>query len=51
MAGKLDSHLHFTTRFSENVVVAGISYQMLEVLSVLRPGELLTSFKKANWAA
>ena len=32
LAGKLDSRSHSTTGFSENVVVAGTNYQMLEVL-------------------
>ena len=31
LAGKRDSRLHSTTSFSENVVVAGTSYQILEV--------------------
>ena len=29
LAGKYDSHRHFTTSFSKNVVVEKISYQML----------------------
>ena len=33
LAGKDDSRRHPTTDFSENVVVAEASYQMLEVLS------------------
>ena len=33
LAGKRDSRGHSTTRFSENVMEAEISYQMLEVLS------------------
>ena len=33
LAGKGDSRRHPTTDFSENVVVAEASYQMLEVLS------------------
>ena len=33
LAGKLDSRRHSTTGYSENVAVAGTSYQMLEVLS------------------
>ena len=33
MAGKRDSRGHSTTRVSENVMEAEISYQMLEVLS------------------
>ena len=33
LAGKRDSRRHSTTSFSENVVVAGTSYQMFEVLS------------------
>ena len=32
-AGKSDSRRHSTTSFSENVVVVGTSYQMLDVLS------------------
>ena len=32
-AGKRDSHHHSSTSFSENVVVAGSSYQMYEVLT------------------
>ena len=32
LAGKRDSRRHSTTSFSENVVVEGTSYQMLEVL-------------------
>ena len=31
LAGKRDSLRHSTTSFSENVVVAGTSYQILEV--------------------
>ena len=31
LAGKRDSRRHATTSFSENVVVAGTSYQILEV--------------------
>ena len=31
LAGKLDSRRHSTTSFSENVVVAGQSYEVLEV--------------------
>ena len=31
LAGKRDSSRHSTTRFSENVVVARASYQILEV--------------------
>ena len=31
--GKRDSRYHPTSRFSENVIVAETSYQMLEVLS------------------
>ena len=31
LAGKRDSRRHSTTSFSENVVVAGTSYQILEV--------------------
>ena len=33
LAGKCDSHRHSTTTFSENVVVAKTSYQMLGILS------------------
>ena len=33
LAGKCGSHRHSTTSFSENVVVAGKSYQMLGILS------------------
>ena len=33
LVGKRDSRRHSTTGFSENVVVAGTSYQLLEVLS------------------
>ena len=33
MAGKRDSRRHSTKSFSENVVVAGTSYQILEVKS------------------
>ena len=33
LAGKCDSHGHSTTSFSENVVVAKTSYQMLGILS------------------
>ena len=33
LAGKRGSRRHSTTSFSENVVVAGTSYQMLGVLS------------------
>ena len=33
LAGKHDSHRHSTTSFSEKVVVAEASYQMLEVLA------------------
>ena len=33
MAGKRGSRRHSTTSFSESVVVAGTSYQMLEVLA------------------
>ena len=33
LAGKRDSHRHSTTSFSEKVVVAEASYQMLEVLA------------------
>ena len=33
LAGKSDSHRHSTTSFSENVVVAKTSYQMLGILS------------------
>ena len=33
MAGKRGSRRHSATSFSENVVVAGKSYQILEVLS------------------
>ena len=36
MAGKRDSRRHSTTSFSESVVVAGTSYQMLEVLAFLQ---------------
>ena len=31
LAGKRDSHRHATTSFSENVVVTGTSYHILEV--------------------
>ena len=33
LAGKCGSRRHSTTSFSENVIVAGTSYQMLEVLA------------------
>ena len=33
LAGKSDSHRHSTTSFSENIVVAKTSYQMLGILS------------------
>ena len=33
LAGKCGSHCQSTTSFSENVVVAKTSYQMLEILS------------------
>ena len=33
LAGKCDSHRHSSTSFSENVVVAKTSYQMLGILS------------------
>ena len=33
LGGKRDSRRHSTTSFNENVVVAGTSYQMLEVLT------------------
>ena len=33
LAGKCGSHCHSTTSFSENVVVAETTYQILEVLS------------------
>ena len=33
LAGKCGSYRNSTTRFSENVVVAKTSYQMLEILS------------------
>ena len=38
LAGKRDSRRHSTTSFSESVVVAGTSYQMIEVLSFLQSG-------------
>ena len=50
MAGKSGSRRHPTTSFSESVVVAGTSYQMLEVLSFLQSGEVLTSFNNDNSA-
>ena len=31
LAGKCDSHCRSTTSFSENVVMAGTSYEILEV--------------------
>ena len=43
LAGKRDSRRHSTTSFSEEVVVAGTSYQMLESFSILVSGEGLTS--------
>ena len=43
LAGKRDSLRHSTTSFSEEVVVAGTSYQMLESFSILVSGEGLTS--------
>ena len=33
LAGKFDNHRHSTVSFSENDVVAGTSYEVLEVLS------------------
>ena len=33
MAGKYDSHRHSTTSFSENIIVAKTSYQMLGISS------------------
>lgn len=47
--GKRDSCYHPISSFSENVIVAETSYQMLEVL-FLRSGEGFTSssFHKAN---
>ena len=33
LAGKCDRHRHSTTSFSENIVVATTSYQMLGILS------------------
>ena len=47
MAGKLGRRRLSTTSFSENVVLAGTSYQMLEVQS-FRSTEGLTSFNKDN---
>ena len=35
LAGKCDSHRHSSTSFSENVVVAKTSYQMLQILSFI----------------
>ena len=43
LAGKRDRRRHSTTSFSEEVVVAGTSYQMLESFSILLSGEGLTS--------
>ena len=43
LAGKRDHRRHSTTSFSEEVVVAGTSYQMLESFSILLSGEGLTS--------
>ena len=37
LAGKSDSGCHSTSSFNESVVVAGTSYQMLEVLSFCNP--------------
>ena len=48
MEGKSGSRRHSTTSFSVNVLVAGTSYQMLEVLSFLQSGEVLTSFINDN---
>ena len=46
LTGKRDSRRrHYTTNFSENVLVAETSYQMLEVR---RTGDSLTSFNKGN---
>ena len=33
LAGKYDSHRHSTTSFSENIIVAKTSYQMLGISS------------------
>ena len=49
LAGKLDSGRHSTTSFSENVVMAGTSYQMYEVLKFYNiSGEGLTSLSINN---
>ena len=50
LAGKHDSRRHSTAGFSENVVVAGTSYQMCEVFIILRSREGLTSFSMNNRA-
>ena len=39
LAGKRDSRRHSTTSFSEGVVVAGTSYQSLEVLKSFATGK------------
>ena len=39
LAGKRDNRRHFTTRFSENVVVTESSYLMLDGFIGLGPGE------------
>ena len=48
LAGKRDSRRHTTTSFSEEVVVAGISYQMSRSFIILLSGEGLTSFSINN---
>ena len=47
MAGKHGSRRHSTTSFSESVVVAGTSYQMLEVVAFCYRGGS-TSFNNDN---
>ena len=48
--GKSGSRRHSTASFSESVVVAGTSYQMLELFSILQSGEGSTSFNNDNSA-
>ena len=50
MAGKHGSRRHSTESFSQRVVVAGTSYQMLDVLAFLQSGEGSTSFNNDNSA-
>ena len=50
LAGKRGSRRHSTTSFSESVVEAGTTYQLLRSFSILQSGEGSTSFNNDNSA-